>query len=441
MIRRKAIEKLNEWAIRSNRKPLILRGARQVGKTTLVDIFAKQFDNYLYLNLEKRDNLNLFENNYSVEKLIEAVFYLKGKTKNVGKTLLFIDEIQNSQEAVKQLRYFYEEMPDLYVIAAGSLLETLIDKTISFPVGRVSYLPIRPLNFLEFLTAMGEDTSVELLKQTSPPEFAHNKLMDLFNQYTLIGGMPEIVSNYVKYKDINRLQPIYDELLTTYVDDVEKYSTNTTFTDIIRHTIHHSFLEAGSRIKFQGFGNSNYRSREMGEAFRTLEKTMLLQLVYPVTSTKIPIQANHKKSPKLQLLDTGLVNYSAGIQKELFLSKNIESTYKGKIAEHVVGQELKSLSNSVRYKLNFWTRESKNANSEVDFVYKHNDLLIPIEVKSGATGRLRSLHQFVDRSPHNIAIRAYSGKYSVETSKTIAGKEFTLINLPFYMLQGVENIL
>ena len=213
MIYRKALDKLREWAKRNNRKPLILRGARQVGKTTLINIYAKEFDNYLYLNLEKRDDQSLFDHNYSVENLIDAIFFLKDKPKNSGKTLLFIDEIQNSQEAVKQLRYFYEEMPGLYVVAAGSLLESLLDTTISFPVGRVSYLQINPLSFQEFLSALSEDASIELLQQIPTPEFAHDKLLALFNQYTLIGGMPEIVNNYREDKDLNQLQFIYDELL------------------------------------------------------------------------------------------------------------------------------------------------------------------------------------------------------------------------------------
>ena len=439
MFHRTILHQLSLWAAKTDRKPLVLRGARQVGKTTAVKIFAKDFQNFISLNLEMKRDRELFEKNYSVDELLTAIHFYKNIPRG-GRTLLFIDEIQTSPEAVAMLRYFHEEAQEVFVIAAGSLLESLIDSHISFPVGRVEYLKIHPCSFIEFLGAIGETQSLELVRQ-GVPEYAHDKLSGLFRLYTLTGGMPEIVAHYAAHRDLTALRGIYEGLITSYLDDVEKYAGNATMTHIMRHTIRQSLIAAGSRIKFQGFGHSNYRSREIGEAFRTLEKTMLLQLVYPTLATSLPIQPNMKKSPKLQVLDTGLTNFVAGLQGEVFGSKNLDDVYEGKIAEHIAGQELISLVASPLYALNFWTREKNNSNAEVDFVWKHDNLLIPIEVKSGATGRLRSLHQFVDMAPHHIAVRIFSGMFSIEKSTTIVGTPFLLMNLPFYLISRLDDLL
>lgn len=441
MINRESLKKLKEWANENDRKPLILRGARQVGKTTVIRQFASEFNQYIELNLEKDEDKQLFENNFSFTKLLDAIFFLKNATRTKEKTLLFIDEIQNSPQAVKMLRYFYEEAKELYVIAAGSLLESLIAKKISFPVGRVDYLPVRPCNFEEYLEAVGEQKSLELLFDLPVPEFAHNKLNELFRQYTLIGGMPEIVKDYVDNRDLNRLAKIYERLIVSYQDDVEKYAGSQQKENVIRFIIGSAFQYAGKRITFEKFGESNYNSRDMGEAFRILEKTMLLNLIYPVTSVRLPADEKRKRSPKLILLDTGLVNHSSGIQKSLFISNSIDEVYEGRIAEHITAQQLMAKNPSVRSKLNFWVKEEKNAQAEIDFVVPFNDIQVPMEVKTGATGSLRSLHQFIDQAPHDIAIRVFSGKYRVEEAKTLKGKSFRLINLPFYLLGRLDNVL
>ena len=440
MFEREIQNRFQEWKNNKSRKPLVLRGARQTGKTSVVNLFSSQFDQYIYLNLEKTEDRKLFENEYPFRELIDAIFYSKSKVKNIGETLIFIDEIQHSPKAVNLLRYFYEDAPDLYVIAAGSLLESLIDKQISFPVGRVEYLAVRPCSFREFLTASGEIKNLEILKEYPFPSYAHEQLERLFKQYTLIGGMPEIVANYTQSHDLMRIKPLYDSLLISYLDDVEKYARSSTLDKVIRHIIQHSFSHAASRITFTGFGNSQYRSREVGEAFRILEKTMLLKLIFPVVNTRLPMNVKFR-APRLQMVDTGLVNHIAGIQKDVFDSIMIEDTWRGRIAEHIAGQELLAKETSVIAELNYWCREEANAQSEVDYVYKYHDLVIPVEVKSGKSGRLRSLQQFVDRSPHHYAIRFYSGMYKVEEAKTLSGRNFILINLPFYLIGQIDNIL
>jgi predicted AAA+ superfamily ATPase len=441
MFERTIISRLREWAGEKDRKPLVLRGARQVGKTTLVNLFSGEFDQFISMNLEKATDKHLFEEDQPFSQLVDAIFFINNTEKNKGKTLIFIDEIQNSPAAVAKMRYFYEECKDLYVIAAGSLLESLIDSTITFPVGRVDFLPIRPCSFEEFLIACGEVKSHEILLTLQIPAYAHEKLADLFKLYTVIGGMPEILNEYAESKDLQRLQRIYNRLIVSLQDDVEKYARNQTMHKVIRHVIGYAFQYAGKRITFEKFGGSVFRSREMGEAFKTLEKAFLLHLVYPVTSTRLPMEEKLRKSPKLIMLDTGLVNYSAGIQKELFSSKIIDEDYYGNIAEQIIGQELIAQTASIRSTLNFWTREERTAQAEVDFVYPYLDMLIPIEVKSGSSGRLRSLHQFVDRAPHIWAIRFYSGKMKVEDARTSSGKNYKLINLPFYLVGKISRVL
>lgn len=440
MFQRSYINKLKKWAAKPNRKPLVLRGARQVGKTTIVEMFSRQYKQYIYLNLEIDEDRELFETGNSFDLIVESLFFYSKMKRNV-ETLLFIDEIQNSPKAVALLRYFYELANDIHVIAAGSLLETLIDKNISFPVGRTEYLILRPFSFAEFLVATNENSFLEALNILPLPDYAIRGILKTFRRYTLIGGMPEVLQTYVKTKSINDTKPIFENLIISYLDDVEKYAKKNKLALVIRHIIKNSFADAGNRITFTGFGASNYKSQDIADAFFLLEKTFLLKLVYPTTSVKIPLQANLRKSPKLQLLDTGLVNYFAGLQEELFGTRELSEAHEGKIAEHVVLQELLAASDSVLQEFHFWVREKKQSNAEVNFVFPYKGLLIPVEVKSGATGRLRSLHQFIDRCPHNYAVRFYSGKVQIDKLKTIAGKDFFLLNLPYFLAGKLKEYL
>lgn len=441
MFKRSILQALVDWSEKPHRKPLILRGARQVGKTTAVSILAERFEQSIYLNLELEEDRRLFEQGYTAQELFEAICFLKNKDPQKNRTLLFIDEIQNSPEAVAVLRYFYETLGHLYVIAAGSLLESLLDRHISFPVGRVEYLRMHPLTFEEFLVAIDEDQAAEMLGRIPLPAFAHDKLLKLFHRYTLIGGMPEIVQRYAESKNLAHLKSIYESLITAYLDDVEKYATKDSKAAVIRHVIQSAFYEAGSRIKMAGFGQSNYRSKDISEAMAVLEKALLLRRIYPVTTTQLPLTPNFKKSPKLQLLDTGLVNFFSGIQTEVFGTTDLNTLYGGRIIEHLVGQELLASHDSILFSPHFWIREKNQSNAEVDFVLAHKNYVIPIEVKSGATGRLRSLHSFMDQVEHDWAVRLYAGPLKVETVQTVAGKDYQLLNLPYFLAGQLEAYL
>jgi predicted AAA+ superfamily ATPase len=442
MFKRYIINELEEWRLRTDRKPLVLRGARQVGKTTLVRQFASQFDQFIYLNLELPADREPFVQFTSIETLVQALFFIKNCSLEKKKqTLLFIDEIQEIPSALNTLRYFYEQEPDIAVIAAGSLLESLFDKSISFPVGRVEYKVVRPASFPEFLDAMGETAALEQLQQVPVVRFAHSRLLQLFHTYALIGGMPEVVKNYSEKRDLLALSPIYDSLIASYMDDVEKYATSDSQIQHIRHAIGSSFQEAGNRIKYEGFGNSAYRSRDMGESLRTLEKALLIQLLFPVTSAQLPLLPDVKKSPRLQILDTGLMNYAVGIQREILGTSDLNSVYQGKVIEHLAGQEILSVQNAALDKLNFWVRKKKTSNAEVDFVFSFEGKLIPVEVKSGKEGTLRSLHLYMDETPHSFAVRIYSGTWSITEARTASGKIYQLLNLPYYLGTQLEKYI
>jgi len=441
MFERRIILSLREWANSSRRKPLVLRGARQVGKTTIVEEFAKEFDTFLSLNLEKKADKAVFEANDAPEDVLTAIYLLKNKERKAGRTLLFIDEVQNSKKAIALLRYFYEELPELFVIAAGSLLETLIDVQVSFPVGRVEYLALRPCSFSEFLGAIGENQIKDKLLLAELPEAIHNRVMKLFNEFVLIGGMPEIVASYAENHDIVALRKIYDTLLSGYRDDIEKYASNKTERNVLRHILKNGWRSAGQRIKFECFGESNYKSREVGEAFRTLEKAMVLELCYPTVVTDLPLSPDLKKSPKLLWLDTGIVNYVAKNQLELFGTQDISEHWKGKIAEHIVGQEILSHNDSVLAQRNFWVRNAKNSQAEIDFIIQTDRQLVPVEVKSGHNSKIKSIHLFMDNTKNDFAIRFWNNPMQKDIVELPSGKKYTLLNLPFYYAEVICNIL
>ena len=441
MFRRIALENLREWALKAERKPLVLRGARQVGKTTLVEMFAADFDHYIYLNLEEKDNAELFATDSTFDDLLAGIFFKAKLPVDSPRTLIFIDEIQTEPKAVQALRYFYEKRPDLYVIAAGSLLESLMGRHISFPVGRVEYMALHPCTFVEFLSAIGEDMLVCQVEKVAVPQSLHSYTLDLFKKYMIIGGLPEVVANYAQYHDMVRLSDVFNALLSGYRDDVEKYADNRKEQDSIRYILNYGWTSAGHRIQFAKFTNSSFKSADVSNAFRTLEKTLLLELVYPLTSTSFPILPDLKKSPKLLWLDTGLVNYVAGMQEELLFTTDSDELWNGDIAEHIVAQELLGATTTFGEKRLFWVRDARNSQAEVDFVIRYKSHLLPIEVKTGANTKLRSLHLFMEESKENIALRLWNGPMTSDVITRSDGRPFTLYNIPLYYAGHLHTLM
>lgn len=441
MFSRFLISSLKCWKENPFRKPLIIRGARQVGKTTLVSMFAKEFRQFIHLNLDRSEEKKLFDDAPSYEFCRDAIFFLKGCDKSVKNTLIFIDEIQNSSQAVAFLRYFYEENPEYAVIAAGSLLETILDTEASFPVGRVEFLLLHPFSFGEYLLATGDLSAFEMMHSDPFPLYAHDKLMSYYRTYSLIGGMPEAVKVYLSTNDLVRTKKVLSNLLTSFKEDSEKYAKTEPKKNLIRHLIDNVFFHPSQRITFSGFGSSNYKSREVSEAFKILEKTMLVRLIYPVTETHLPMIPDRKKSPKLQLLDTGLVNVISGIDKEVLLAGSLSDVYRGMIAEHIVTQEMISRISHPGTEISFWVREKKQSNAEVDLLYQYHHHLIPVEVKSGHTSRMKSLFHFMNQSGEKVAIKVSGEPFSVEDAKVSTGTTFRLINLPYFLVNRIDDIL
>ena len=432
---------LEKWKRSKVHKPLVIRGARQVGKTTVIKEFGNSFDTFMMLNLERIEDRALFETGQPPKTIFQRIC-LENHIHPKGKTLLFLDEIQNSPQAVAMLRYFYEDMPELYVISAGSLLEIMMDvHKVSFPVGRIEYLFLYPMTFREFLKAMGEDDILTLLNEIPLPEWVLPGIYRLYREYTMIGGMPEAVSQYCSNRNIVDCVPVYRNLYMSYVDDVAKYAKNMTQEQILRTFIESSPLETGKRIAFEKFANTNYKSRDAGDALRMLERAMLIYLRYPTSATQFPLQPDLKRRPRLQFLDTGLLNYKADIQSIYLSNTPLDSMFNGMIAEQIVGQELLASNSYELKKPLFWVRETGNSNAELDFIQTNRGMMIPIEVKSGKTGTLRSLHSFIDLSDCRYAVRLYGGTISVEQAKTPAGSPYCLINLPWFLADQISSYL
>lgn len=442
LIARRALTELLRWKADPDRKPLVVRGARQVGKSCLVRMFSRNYRRYAELNLERPTHAELFRRGLSFPDLVQAIQLECAVPPGPDPMLLFLDEIQEAPEAVAALRYFREDRPDLHVIAAGSLLETALEAAaISFPVGRVQFLYLRPFDFAEFLEALGESAAIEALNAVPAPPHAHSRLLTLFHAYALIGGMPEAVLKYRHtHGDLMEVNRVYADLFAAFGDDIPKYGRNETLRRILLHALDSAPYEAGSRVTFQGFGGSHYRSREVGEALREMERAMLLELVYPTTQTQEPHMPDRRKSPRLHFLDVGLVNHRAGLQRQLIGIRDLADVYRGRLIEQVVGQEIKAMDVRSDTPLVFWVRDKAQSHAEVDFLLRTAAGVIPVEAKSGAAGKLRSLHEYMGRGGGRVAVRLYAGAYGIQEIAA-PNAAYRLINIPYYAAGRISRYL
>lgn len=445
MFRRDLLSQLKDWKEREHSKPLVLRGARQVGKTTLIKQFGKEFQNFIYLNLERGDAL-LFDQFSEVNELWQFLC-LKHHITNTpnSNVLLFIDEIQERPSAVAMLRYFYEELPWLHVVAAGSRLQSLLKERVSFPVGRVEYMDLRPFSFVEYLEASEGTAWAEMIRNITVPESFHTEMLHAFNIYALIGGMPEAVSTYIETHDLQKLSPIYKSLLKGYNEDADKFAKNKVQVRILRHLLASCWGSAAEAITFDKFGNSSYTSQQVHDGLDLLQRAYLLTLDYPVTSTAMPPMPVLRRAPKLIMVDNGLTNFFAGIQLEYLQNKELNDTWRGRSAEHIVAQELRTvLDRNNQEHQHFWIRDKKGSTAEVDFILPYRSHIVPIEVKSGLNSHLRSIHAFVSNSEQRVtAVRFWSGPFSIHDIATPPpdSKPFRLLNVPFYYAGHIDKIL
>jgi predicted AAA+ superfamily ATPase len=301
-----------------------------------------------------------------------------------------------------------------------------------------------PFSFEEFLLTMDDPATLEAFREVPVPYYAYEKLLNYFHLYALIGGMPEITGEYAAHRHLAGLRTIYGKIEDKFIEYIAEVAAGTKSRDLAVEVFQNTYPFAATRISFSRFGNLEKGSREISQAFKALGRAFLLQMVYPVALTTLPLTPDKLKFPRLQLLDTGLVNYFSGIQKPLFQSHDMNAIFEGQIARQVVGQEILATENPADghdAHLNFWVRNKAQSTAEVDFVIQYNDLLIPVVVKSGEPGRLRSLHQFMDTAPHAYAVRLYAGKLAVQQTQTIRGKKFYLLNLPYFLAGKIREHL
>ncbi len=442
MFNRLILKDLLAWKESSSRKPLVLRGARQVGKTFSVRMLGESYDFYSELNLELSEHADLFKGGLKPTEIVQSIKLKQGIPPDTDSWLLFLDEIQACPEAVAMLRYFYEDLPHVHVLAAGSLLEVALQREhISFPVGRVDFLYLHPLCFEEFLGVVANRETQEVFRRVPSPAYAHEQLLSFYHQYALVGGLPEAVEMYAETEDILEVNQVYESLFSAYLDDVSKYARNDSMARVLRHCLKTASMKAGSRIRFAGFGESNYGSREVGEALRTLEQVMLLSLLYPTVSTEMPFLPNLRKAPRLQFIDTGLVHYLSGTQLELIGIKDLSDAFRGRMLEQLTGQELTASQTRSRRRPLFWVRNKSQSQAELDFLEMNGSTPVPVEVKSGAEGKLRSLHLFVEMQPQvKTAVRLYRGTFRDQEVRRY-GNRFQLLNIPYYHAAKIDDYL
>lgn len=438
MLKRSLEESLLKWKTSPLRKSLIIRGARQVGKTSLVRKFgAEHFEQMIEINLEKKGHFTIFDPATSVEDFLKRVSLFFDQKIIPHQTLLFIDEIQESQNVMGLLRFFAEEKPDLPVITAGSLLEAKIGRDWSIPVGRVDYAYLYPMTFFEYLSAKGKDALLEMLQKLHINDrFEFGDLAnELFKEYVTIGGMPEVVQQFVQNGSYDDIQVILNRLHTAYVDDIRKYATTHEENKYIEQVVENGPKIAGSVFTYEGFGGSAYRSREMSEAVRTVEKVMLLRQVMSVNSTTLPITPKSKRSKKMIWLDVGIVNFVNHAYQDLILGE-----YKGKIMEQVVGQSLIAGGIDRQLDVYYWAKDRKKGSAEVDFYFQHNSRAVGMEIKSGNSVKMKSLFSLGNANAQTILVRVSWDPLAEETFES-AGQTYRVLSLPFYLIDRWPSLV
>ena len=398
---------LSEWATSKKRKPLLLRGVRQCGKTTAVRNLGESFDDYIELNLEKRTSLHaVFEGDIDCKRILNRLELEIGHAIVPGQTLIFIDEIQECPQAITALRYFYEDYPELHIIAAGSLLEFVLfgnskEKTYDFPVGRMRSIYMYPLSFKEFLTGIGEELLCEYLENLDFYDVkndAHTKLLERYKEFLIIGGMPEAVSIYIETGSLVSCQDVHRDILVNLTDDLIKYN-NIVPSDILSKVFNFALRNVCNQVRSSS-AISNVSAYYFDLSINLLHKVGLLYPVKASSCEHIPIAADEKETnKKLLFFDTGL--YLTGNQlntADVYASEIFSEMNKGDVVEMQTGLELIKASNPREPKnLHYWYRSK--ADAEVDYVIQQDSHIIPIEVKASNKGSMQSMRSYLKQFP------------------------------------------
>ena len=430
-MKRKALEDLLQWKDSLHRKPMILRGARQTGKTWLMKEFGKKaYKNYVYFNFDEQPELkSLFETNKNPHRLIELLSLITGIKIEPQHTLVIFDEIQECSEALNALKYFYEKANEYHIISAGSLLGTLLSSPKSYPVGMVNLLNIYPLSFEEFLQAVSSNLFTyyqTITPDTQIEDYFHHQLIELYNYYLIIGGMPECVSSWLEEKNVQRISQIQQELIEIYKNDFSKHNGKVNSGRILLtfNSIPSQLAKTNEKFIY-GAIKSGARAREFEEAIEWLNAAGMVNKVHNVSKVAYPLPIYEKTDNfKLFLFDTGLLKTMAGISNDAVLL-NKEFQFRGALTENFVLQQLKTV-------LDVGPCFYADKNMELDFVIQLNDTLIPLEVKAGENVKSISLKK---------ALNFDMFPYGIRFSKLNYKKEERIINLPLYLVNKINKIL
>ena len=412
-LRRSIDKELQEWSTSSIRKPLLLRGARQVGKSSTVREFGKQFDYFLEINFEKKEHKDtkaLFEKSSSPKQLCDELSTIYDTPIVPGRTLLFLDEIQSCIPAISALRYFYEDYPELHVIAAGSLLEFALQEIPSYGVGRIRSMFLYPFSFDEYLRAMRCDLLADALQKASPEnpfsEAVHNRCIHELLRFMFIGGMPQVVATYANGGSLLDCQQVLDDLILTLYDDFSKYKERVP-TSRLREVFASVIHQTGGKFTYS-HASQDSNHLQIKESMNLLE---LAGVVHPITHTSangLPLAAEmNTKHRKFLIFDTGVYQRFLRLDLgQLLTAERLEQVNKGALAELFVGLELlKSAPSNFPIHLYYWQREKPGSSAEVDYVVQCNSDIVPIEVKSGTKGSMQSMFQFLSEKKYDLGIR------------------------------------
>ncbi|MCF8296566.1 MAG: AAA family ATPase [Saprospiraceae bacterium] len=433
MIKRSIYKVLKEWKNETDRKPLLVRGARQIGKSYIVEEFGKnEFSSYITLNFERNIEYKDIFASYDPNEIIEKITLFTGKQIVIGKTLIFLDEIQECSRAIMALRYFYEEMPEMHIIGAGSLLEFALNaEGFKMPVGRIQYLHMHPLSFSEFLVANGEETLNEYISNftnlSKIPNGLHEKLIEIVRKYFIIGGMPAVVNEYIKSHNIIKCQKIQRSILDTYTDDFGKYSSANAFL-YLQKVFYAATSLIGQKFVYAKVDNS-LKSRDLKDAVKLLETAGILIRIKRSNGDGLPLEANVKDNFfKILFLDVGLLHNACGLYGETIKEPDLASIFKGAVAEQFAGQEILASQDPYRKPaLFYWAREAKSSNAEIDYLIEYEGKIVPVEVKSGNISRMRSLHMFMEQYKSSVGLRI---------SQSFYNKSEKITSIPFYGIKG-----
>ena len=430
-MRRNALEELVKWKTDEERKPMILRGARQVGKTWLMKEFGRtNYKSYVYFNFDEEDELkSIFESNKNPTRIIELLSMIAGEKILPEDTLIIFDEVQECPNALNALKYFKEKANEYHVIAAGSLLGTLLARPKSYPVGMVNLLDISPLTFDEFLEATDEslfEFYQSITKEQQIEDIFHNRLMETYNNYLIIGGMPECVSSWVKYKDPNKISQIQNELIQIYENDFSKHNGKVNSGRILM--VFRSIVTqlAKSNEKFMyGAVREGARARDFEEAIEWLVSAGMLNRVYNVSKLEHPLSAFEKLDQfKLFVFDTGLLKHMAGIDNSAILLK-ADYQFKGPLTENYVLQQLCG-------QYDIAPRYYSERSGEIDFVVQYGTTIIPVEAKGGEDKSAPTFKRYISE---------HQPEYAVRFSKRGYRKDGYITNMPLYLARKMKELL